>query len=110
MNDCCYRDGGSMIPETIKPPLKHKSIKADADGYCTLEQIIYHVMRCGLIQGTGEENKIIWNRNIPLAMDRNQNLNLSPSFIWRLALCVIVCPANACEQVGELCWVSAASF
>lgn len=100
----------SIIAETIKLPFKHENIKSDKDGYCTLEQIIYHVMRCGLIHGTGEGNKIIWNRNVPLAIDGNQNLILSPAFIWGLALCVIACPINNYEQVGDLCWISTASF
>lgn len=101
---------GSIVSETIKLPFTHKDIKSDAEGYCTLEQVIYHVMRCGFIHGTGENNNIIWNRNIPLGIDKNHNLNLSPSFIQGLALCVITCPINANERVEDLCWISTASF
>ena len=75
-----------------------------------MEQIIYHVMRCGLIHGTGEESKIVWNTNVPLAIDKDQNLNISPSFIWGLALCVITCPVNLHERVGDYCWISMATF
>ena len=60
---------GSLITEAVKLPFTHKDIKSDYEGYCTLEQIIYHVMRCGLIHGTGEESKIVWNTNVPLAID-----------------------------------------
>ena len=67
-------------------------------------------MRCGLIHGTGEESKIIWNANIPLAIDNDQNLNISPSFIWGLALCVITCPVNLHERVGDYCWISMVTF
>ena len=35
---------GSIVSETIKLPFTHKDIKSDAEGYCTLEQVIYHVM------------------------------------------------------------------
>ena len=101
---------GSLITETVKLPFTHKDIKSDSEGYCTLEQIIYHVMRCGLIHGTGEDSKIIWNNRIPLALDKDRNLNLSPSFIWGFALCVIACPANRKEKVGDTCWISTASF
>lgn len=38
---------------------------------------------------TGEDNKV-WNRRIPLAIDEEENLNISPSFIWGLALVVIL--------------------
>ena len=101
---------GSLITEAVKLPFTHKDIKSDYEGYCTLEQIIYHVMRCGLIHGTGEESKIVWNTNVPLAIDKDQNLNISPSFIWGLALCVITCPVNLHERVGDYCWISTATF
>lgn len=67
-------------------------------------------MRCGLVHGTGEDSKIIWNNRIPLALDKDGNLNLSLSFIWGLALCVIVCNINCNEKIGETCWISTASF
>ena len=101
---------GSLITEAVKLPFTHKDIKSDYEGYCTLEQIIYHVMHCGLIHGTGEESKIVWNTNVPLAIDKDQNLNISPSFIWGLALCVITCPVNLHERVGDYCWISMATF
>lgn len=101
---------GSLITETIKLPFVHKEIKSDDEGYCTLEQIIYYVMRCGLIHGTGEDSKIVWNNKISLAIDENQYLNISPSFIWGLALCVIACPVNANERVDDCCWISTATF
>ena len=101
---------GSLITEAVKLPFTHKDIKSDYEGYCTLEQIIYHVMRRGLIHGTGEESKIVWNTNVPLAIDKDQNLNISPSFIWGLALCVITCPVNLHERVGDYCWISMATF
>ena len=101
---------GSLITEAVKLPFTHKDIKSDCEGYCTLEQIIYHVMRCGLIHGTGEESKIIWNTNVPLAIDKDQNLNISPSFIWGLALCVITCPVNLHERAGDYCWISMITF
>ena len=101
---------GSLITEAIKLPFTHKDIKTDSEGYCTLEQIIYHVMRCGLIHGTGEDSKIKWNNNVPLAIDKEGNLNISPSFIWGLALCVITCSVNKDEKVGDSCWISMASF
>lgn len=101
---------GSLIVESIKLPFQHTDIKYDADGYCTLEQIIYHVMRCGLVHGTGENNKIIWNNLIPLGIDEAGNLQLSPSFIWGLALAVIVSEVNKDERVKDTCWISTMTF
>lgn len=101
---------GTLIADAIKIPFKQKDIKNDDQGYCTLEEIIYHVMRCGLVHGTGEDSKIVWNNRIPLALDKDGNLNLSPSFIWGFALCVITCPVNREETVRDTCWISTVSF
>lgn len=101
---------GSLVAESIKLPFVHPDIESDANGYCTLEQIVYHVMRCGLIHGTGEKNKIVWNTLIPLALDKDGNLQLSPSFIWGLALAVITCEVNKDERVRDTCWISTMTF
>lgn len=100
----------ALTSETIKLPFTHKDIKSDSDGYCTLEQIVYHVMRCGLIHDTGENSKIVWNDRISLAIDSDGNLNISPNFIWGLALCVVTCSVNKDEKVGDTCWISIATF
>lgn len=102
--------GMSTVLEGVKIPFSHPDVRSDADGYCTLDQIVYHIMRCGLIHSTGENSKIIWNGRTSLAVDKDGNINISPSFIWGLALTVITCPVNANEHVGDLCWISTASF
>lgn len=102
---------GSFITQSIKVPFHHPNINLDDEGYCTIEQIVYHVMRCGLIHGTGEDSKIVWNDSVPLlAVDKDGNLQLSPCFIWGLALTVITCEVNKDERVNDTCWISMASF
>lgn len=103
--------GMAAVTDSIKVPFLHKDIKSDQNGYCTLEEIIYHVMRCGLAHGTGAGNKIIWSINgMTISIDGNGNLVLSPSFIWGMALSVIACPNNAKEKVGDTYWLSTATF
>lgn len=103
---------GDIITPTLKIPFHNnsKDLKCDDDGYCTLEQIIYHVARCGLIHGTGENSIIRWNTYIAMAIDAEGYLNIRPSFIWGLILCVVVNRVNINERVGELCWISTANF
>lgn len=96
--------------DSIKIPFTHKDIRSDSEGYCTLQQIIYHVMRCGLLHSTGEGSKLRWNALIPIAVDLDGYLNISPSFIWGLALCVIVCEVNKDETINECSWISTATF
>ncbi|MEN6593612.1 MAG: hypothetical protein ABFC31_01490 [Clostridiaceae bacterium] len=101
---------GTILTDDIKIPFVHEDIKSSNDGYCTLEDIIYHVIRCGYIHDTGEHSKIKWNNKIPFAVDKDGYLYLTPSFIWAFALCVIACEENRDERVRDTCWVSMASF
>ena len=43
-------------------------------------------------------------------VDKDGNLNLSPSFIWGLALAVITCEVNRDERVNDTCWISMVTF
>ena len=100
-----------MVGKSLKIPFAHPSIRtSNVDGYCSLEEIVYHVMRCGLVHGTGENSKLKWNPRVQLTSDAEGDLNISPAFIWGLALCVITCEANKDETVGEGCWISMATF
>lgn len=102
--------GMTTITDSIKIPFSHKDIKSDSTGYCTLDEIVYHVMRCGLLHSTGAQNNIIWELNgMTLAVD-NGKLILTPSFIWGMALCVIACPVNAAEKIKDTYWISTATF
>ncbi len=61
-------------------------------------------------RGTRTLSKIVWNSLVPLALDKDGNLNLSPSFIWGLALAVITCEVNRDERVNDTCWISMVTF
>ena len=100
---------GGVVVEGIKVPFSHPDIKGDDQGYCTLDQIIYHVMRCGLLHGTGEKDGIIWSNQTVLAYS-DGILYISPNFIWGMMMAVIACPCNSQEHVNDTSWIALASF
>lgn len=100
---------GGVVVEDIKIPFQHPEIKGDDQGYCTLEDVIYHVMRCGLLHGTGENDGLVWTKEVILACHEGK-LNISPTFIWGMMLAVITCPCNQQEHVNDTSWISMASF
>lgn len=101
---------GNLI-NPIKVKFTHPSIK-NSDGYCSLEEIIYHIVRCELIHDTGKNSNIEWNpdSSYPILYNAEGELLLSTAFIWGLVLSVVVSPVNKDERVGELCWISTLSF
>lgn len=96
---------GAPLTPDIKIPFQHKYVHSDADGYCTLKDVIYHVMHCGLKHDTGEDNNIIWNDRISMMLNAQKQLLLSLGFIWGFALIVIICPINKNEKIGERTWI-----
>jgi len=101
---------GNVISESLKLPFVHPDVKSDQEGYCTVQDIVYHVMRCGLVHSTGENSKIVWNNNVSMAINQKGILEISPSFIWGLALVVISCHVNKNERVNDVSWITTVSY
>ena len=94
----------------IKIPFKHHDIKPDVDGYCGIEDIVYHVIRCSLVHSTGLDSKIVWCENTIIGNDRNGNLEISNKFIWGLIGAIIFCPKNKEEKIPETYWIRINDF
>ena len=101
---------GGVIASGIKIPFQHADLESDEQGYCTLEQIVYFVMRCGFVHGTGEDSKIVWNPRVQLEIDSSGQLQLTPSFIWGLVVAVVACKENINERVGDTAWIQTMTF
>ncbi|HEY0829206.1 MAG TPA: hypothetical protein VGE40_13990 [Bacilli bacterium] len=99
-----------VVAESIKVRFSHKDIINDQDGYCTLEQIIYHVVRCNLVHSTGIDDRIVWNNHIVLGNDAEGRLIVSSKLIWGLIGAVVFCEANRDENINEMYWLSVHDF
>jgi hypothetical protein len=99
-----------ILSNALKIPFTHKNIKLDADGFCPLEEIIYHVVRCGLIHSNGLDSKIKWNNVISLGLDEQGNLVLSKNLIWGLIGSIIFSEVNVNEKIADTYWISVADF
>jgi hypothetical protein len=99
-----------VLSNSLKIPFKHSDVKLDQDGFCSLEEIIYHVIRCGLIHGNGIDPKIEWNKIITLGLTQNGNLLLSDKLIWGLIGSIVFSEVNSNQKTGDFCWISIADF
>lgn len=100
----------NIMINAIKVKFSHPDIKNDTAGYCKIEDIVYHVMRCGLLHSTGLDSKIQWSENISLGIDIYGNLIISNKFIWGLIGAVIFCPKNHDESIDKTYWISIDNF
>ncbi|MCA9371553.1 hypothetical protein KC726_01510 [Candidatus Woesebacteria bacterium] len=94
-----------IMAGTIRIKFDHKDVKPDATGYCGVEDIVYHIIRCGLIHATGLDERIIWSDNTIIGSDEKGNLTLCNKFIWGLVGAVIFCPENKNEKIDENYWI-----
>jgi len=99
-----------LITESIRIPFDHPDIKRDNRGFCGIEDIIYHVIRCELIHSTGPDTKIKWSDSIILKGDEPGSLTLSNKFPWGLVGAIIFCPANKDESIDEYYWIQINDF
>jgi len=99
-----------IIAGAIRIKFKHPDIKPDATGHCGVEDVVYHVIRCGLIHSTGLDEKIKWSDSTIIGSDEDGNLTLCNKFIWGLIGAIIFCPANNNENIDESYWIRIDDF
>ncbi|MGB2809945.1 MAG: hypothetical protein WBC22_19550 [Sedimentisphaerales bacterium] len=88
--------GNKAITNSFRINYKHPKIKADKDGLCSIEQVWYHVVRCGLLHGgcLPSSLKFIWKTMIKVDDDL---LVLPATLVYGLMFAVIASPVNINE-------------
>ena len=100
----------NVMANAVKVTFSHPDIKNDTSGCCGIEDIVYHVMRCGLLHSTGLDSKIQWSEDVILGTDASGNLTISNKFIWGLIGSIVFCPENKSESIDETYWISIDNF
>lgn len=54
------------MSNAVKIKFSDPDIKSDTAGFCGIEDIVYHIMRCGLVHSTGLDSRIQWSESIIL--------------------------------------------
>ena len=64
------------------------NLKCDQNGYVDMEQIIYHVLRCGLVHGCNIDNTIKFTGRTFIGNDHDGKFYLPETIIWGLLAAV----------------------
>lgn len=75
----------------------HPDLKPDANGLCTLEQILYHVVRCGIVHDAQLPPNLRFGPPGTTTL-QNGTLTLSSGVLVGMIYAVVVSPVNASEQ------------
>jgi hypothetical protein len=87
---------GNVTMLNLSLQYSHPDVEADAEGLCTFEQILYFVVRCGLLHAGEISNDIEFvPRNV---IELKGNLQLPASLIKGVLVAVVLAPENAHEK------------
>lgn len=81
--------------------IDHASVKRDAKGTASIEDILYHVVRCGLYHQAALPKELQFTDQVQIHM-KDGRLLLPSSLINGLIVAVVVSPANRGELCSEL--------
>ena len=91
---------GNVSIENIHLAYSHCDLLPDDEGLCSIEQIIYHVVRCGLLHKAKLPDTLKFSSEGAIKIEGN-TLILGSSLIYGLIVAVIVCPVNAKERTPD---------
>jgi hypothetical protein len=100
-----------LMSSEVRVPFHHPEIPPNSTGTVGIDEIVYHVLRCGSVHSDEKNSKITWNKNISLGIDHNTgNLVLHEQLVWGLLAAVIFMPENKDEQIPDTYWISIWGF
>ena len=90
--------GPSIMNINIK--YDHPDLETGPDGLCTIQDILYHVVRCGLTHSAKLPSTLKFVDENKFQVD-NDLLVLPASLVFGLIAAVVVCPENADQTIPD---------
>jgi hypothetical protein len=82
----------------------HPHLKPASDGTVSIEQVLYHVVRCGLLHSASLPTELRFeNRNVIIVDPDTNTLVLPSSLILGLLIAVVSSPVNASQRADDTC-------
>jgi hypothetical protein len=91
--------GGTQVLN-IYLAIDHPDLPKGADGLCSIQDIFYHVVRCGLYHDSGLPSALEFADEQRIRCE-NGHLVLPTSLIYGLIAAVVVAPVNRGESTGK---------
>jgi hypothetical protein len=76
-------------------------VKVDAHGGWPIQDVLYHVVRCGLLHGAELHPKLIFHKEQIFQAGGANAVRLPASLIDGLVVAVVACPANKGEKTDD---------
>lgn len=85
------------ITKSLRLNFQHQRLKPGKDGLCSFEQIMYFVVRCGLLHEAEIPSTLKFTDKVSISVCEGQ-LHLPAGFINGMITAVVASPANASEK------------
>lgn len=95
---------GGLSTAGLRFGYSHPDIKATPDGTASIEQILYHLVRCGLLHNARLPKGLSVTSEGKIGVE-NGILVLPDSLVLGLLLAVVVSPVNANEAAPDDCMI-----
>jgi hypothetical protein len=97
-------------PAAARNPVTPGEAKSGGAAAADVEEIVDHVIRCGLSRSDGRASKIAWRRAIAVGRDEEGNLVLNEGLFWGLVSAVVFAPVNRLESIPDEYWLQVGPF
>lgn len=87
----------------------HPDIQRNADGTCTIQDILYHVVRCGLAHRAELPSNLRFTDEYQFTTQGNV-LILPASLVYGMVVAVVMCPVNTDQSVAEQYGINVRGF
>jgi len=90
--------GAGAITKALRIKYDHPDLIPGDDGLCSVQQVLYHVVRCGLLPAATLPSTLRFADNRLLAVEEGNVLVLPARLVLGLVLAVVSSPSNAGEM------------
>lgn len=91
---------GPSIIGQLRVKYDHPDVKPASDGLCTFSQIMYHVVRCGLLHAAALPTDLRFSDRNTIQVQAG-SLVLPASLIYGMLVAVVVSPVNSGESLAD---------
>lgn len=84
----------------IRTCFSHPDLKPGLDGLVSMEQILYHVVRCGLIHNAKITDNLSFTKENYLVLNGKDNAIFPVAMLYALIFIVLTSPVNSNEHIN----------
>jgi hypothetical protein len=91
--------GAGAITKSLRVKYDHPDLIPGDDGLCSIEQVLYHVVRCGLVHEATLPSTLRFKEGRAITVEGGTVLVLPSTLVLGLVLAVVASPVNAGETL-----------